>query len=96
MHAFPEADWYGRGMCAIDEKANALFPYQYHLCIENHLAKHHWTEKLADAFLGWTNASVRWLYECIRVLRSGQLFQFGPRQPHQILKPHAKKSNLSV
>ena len=96
MQAFPEADWYGKGVRPIDEKANALFPYQYHLCIENHLAKHHWTEKLADAFLGWamplyvgcTNAS-----ECFWIRPA--FFNLDLRQPPQILKPHAKKSNLA-
>ncbi|MEZ6050382.1 MAG: hypothetical protein R3C02_03185 [Planctomycetaceae bacterium] len=28
--------------------------YRYHVAVENHIAEHHWTEKLADAFLGAT------------------------------------------
>lgn len=48
----PELDIFGHGMQPLDEKADALDAYRYHLAIENYAGKHHWTEKLADAFLG--------------------------------------------
>lgn len=48
----PELDIYGHGMQSLDEKADALDRYRYHLAIENYAGKHHWTEKLADTFLG--------------------------------------------
>lgn len=47
-------DVFGHDICPIDDKAEALDHYKYHLAIENHFAPHHWTEKLADAFLGYT------------------------------------------
>ena len=50
----PELDIYGHGVRLIDDKAEALDSYRYHVAIENHIAPHHWTEKLADAFLGCT------------------------------------------
>ncbi|MFG0256779.1 MAG: glycosyltransferase family 10 domain-containing protein [Phycisphaerales bacterium JB043] len=49
-----ELDVFGRGVRPINDKAEALDGYRYHLCIENHVCDHHWTEKLSDAFLGWT------------------------------------------
>ena len=49
---FPFMEVYGRGVRPLDDKADAVAPYQYHLAMENHLAPHHWTEKLADTFLG--------------------------------------------
>lgn len=52
--AMPELDHYGRGVRPIDDKAEALDAYRYHVAIENHIAPHHWSEKLADAFLGCT------------------------------------------
>jgi Glycosyltransferase family 10 (fucosyltransferase) C-term len=52
--ALPELDIFGRGVRPIDDKAEALLPYRYHVTIENQVAPHHWTEKLADAFLGFT------------------------------------------
>jgi len=52
MDALPEMDVYGRGARALDDKAEALDSYRYHVAIENHIGIHHWTEKLADAFLG--------------------------------------------
>jgi len=48
----PALDVFGYGMGKLDDKADALDPYKYHLVIENHSCDHHWTEKLADAFLG--------------------------------------------
>jgi len=51
--ALPEMDIFGRGVRPIDDKAEAILPYRYHVTIENQVAAHHWTEKLADAFLGF-------------------------------------------
>jgi hypothetical protein len=48
----PELEIYGHGHRPIASKIEALDPYRYHIAIENHCAPHHWTEKLADAFLG--------------------------------------------
>jgi hypothetical protein len=48
----PDLDVFGRGHRPIDDKAESIDPYKYHLAIENHIAEHHFTEKLADAFLG--------------------------------------------
>lgn len=54
VRLMPELVHYGHGVRAMDDKAEALDAYRYHVAIENHLAPHHWTEKLADAFLGCT------------------------------------------
>lgn len=54
VNRMPEIDHFGHGVRAMDDKAEALDAYRYHVAIENHLAPHHWTEKLADAFLGCT------------------------------------------
>lgn len=51
--ALPELEVFGHGVRPIADKADALDPYRYHLAIENHVCAHHWTEKLADPFLGW-------------------------------------------
>lgn len=48
----PEMEVFGHGVRPITDKAEALDDYRYHLTIENHVAPHHWTEKLSDAFLG--------------------------------------------
>lgn len=54
MEALPEMAVYGRGARPLDDKAEALDAYRYHVAVENHIGPHHWTEKLADAFLGAT------------------------------------------
>lgn len=51
---YPELDIFGHGVKLMDDKAEALDAYRYHVAIENYLGEHHWTEKLADAFLGLT------------------------------------------
>mgnify|MGYP000008681278 FL=1 len=51
----PELDTFGRDTPrALDDKADCLRDYRYHVAIENFVGAHHWTEKLADAFLGLT------------------------------------------
>lgn len=44
-------DWYGHGVKGFGKKYEVLDPYRYHVAIENHVAEHHWTEKIADALL---------------------------------------------
>ena len=49
--AIPGFDWFGKGVRPIEKKYEAMDAYRYHVVIENHIGAHHWTEKLADAFL---------------------------------------------
>lgn len=44
---------YGRGFRPVEDKADAILPYQYHLAIENGGGPHTWTEKLVDPWLCW-------------------------------------------
>lgn len=44
---------FGRGFIPIDDKLNAILPYRYHLVLENSQSPNYWTEKIADAYLGW-------------------------------------------
>ncbi len=44
---------FGRGFEPIDDKMDAIIPYRFHLVLENSRAPNYWTEKLADAYLGW-------------------------------------------
>ncbi|MFK5925625.1 MAG: glycosyltransferase family 10 [Desulfuromusa sp.] len=48
----PELDIFGHGVRDMADKAEALDAYRYHIAIENYIGEHHWTEKLADPFLG--------------------------------------------
>lgn len=50
----PSLERFGKGIKWIDTKSEALDDYEFHVAIENHIAEHVWTEKLADAFLGYT------------------------------------------
>ena len=49
----PDLDVFGHGVRDMDDKAEALSPYRYHVAVENHLGEHHITEKLPDCFLAW-------------------------------------------
>ncbi len=44
---------FGRGFTPIDDKMDAILPYRFHLVLENSVLPNYWTEKLADAYLGW-------------------------------------------
>ena len=48
----PELDIFGAGHRALDDKADCLDDYRYHITVENYQGLHHWTEKIADVFLG--------------------------------------------
>jgi len=50
----PELERFGRGFTWLESKADGLDDYEFHVAIENHYAPNVWTEKLADAFLGYT------------------------------------------
>lgn len=58
----PELHTFGRETPRpLDDKADCLRDYRYHVAIENYVGEHHWTEKLADAFLG---LSLPFYYGC--------------------------------
>ncbi len=49
----PELATFGRETARpLDDKADCLRSFRYHVAIENFIGPHHWTEKLADPFLG--------------------------------------------
>lgn len=47
----PELEVFGHGVRPMHDKSEALDDYKYHVAVENYIGPHHWTEKLADAFL---------------------------------------------
>ena len=47
-------DLYGHGFNPIPDKWDAIAPYKYHLVLENSIQNDYWSEKLADAFLGFS------------------------------------------
>lgn len=42
---------FGRGLRPVDDKAEAMAPYRYHVAVENHVEPGHFTEKLTDCFI---------------------------------------------
>jgi len=53
-HFGERLDIFGRGFNYVADKWDAIADYEYHIAIENSRFPHYWTEKLADAFLGWS------------------------------------------
>ncbi len=49
-----QVDFFGQGIHPIDDKADAILPYQFTICIENSFINNYWTEKIADSFLGFS------------------------------------------
>ena len=50
--ALPEIDRFGKGVRYLDDKAEVLDSYRYHVAIENDSVPDYFTEKLVDSFLG--------------------------------------------
>lgn len=46
-------DLFGQGIYPVDDKAIALLPYQFSICIENSSINDYWTEKIADPLLAF-------------------------------------------
>ena len=44
---------FGSGFDPVDDKADAIDPYRFHLALENTRDPFYWSEKIADAYLGW-------------------------------------------
>jgi hypothetical protein len=62
VERMPELDTFGRQTPRpLDDKADCLRDYRYHVAIENFVGEHHWTEKLADPFIG---LSLPFYYGC--------------------------------
>lgn len=49
-----QVDVFGRGRREMTDKADAIWPYKYHIVLENDHSHHFMTEKMTDAFLGWS------------------------------------------
>lgn len=49
----PAVVHYGRGFTPIPDKLDAILPHRFHLVLENCSSPDYWSEKLADAYLGW-------------------------------------------
>ena len=47
-------DIFGKGVKFIDDKADALNDYMFHICLENTKEKNYWSEKLSDPILGFS------------------------------------------
>lgn len=45
---------FGRGFRPVNDKLDAIRGYRFHLVMENCRVPHYWTEKLSDAYLGWS------------------------------------------
>jgi hypothetical protein len=53
-HFGNELDIFGRGVNEIADKWDAIARYKYHVTIENSVHSYYWSEKIGDAFLGFS------------------------------------------
>ncbi len=44
---------FGAGFEPVEDKMDVIAPCRFNLVLENSVSPHYWTEKLADAYLGW-------------------------------------------
>jgi len=59
--ALPGLERFGKGVRPLDDKAEVLDDFRYHVAVENDVAPHYFTEKLVDSFLG---LSLPFYYGC--------------------------------
>ena len=85
--AIPELDIYGYGVQPIDDKADAIDAYKYHVVIENISSKNHWSEKLADAFLGHTMPIY---YGCTNI------FDYFPKNSIILFDPYDEDRSIQI
>lgn len=45
---------FGRGFRPVDDKLEGIIGYRFHLVMENCRVPYYWTEKISDAYLGWS------------------------------------------
>ena len=76
-----QVDAYGRGVRPIPDKTDAIIPYRYHVVLENSRLADYWTEKLADAYLGW---AFPFYWGCTNI---GDYFPEGSLIPLDIERP---------
>lgn len=86
-HCGGELDLFGYGFRPLVDKWDALAPYHYHLVVENSCVPHYWTEKVADAFLGWCRPIV---WGC------PNLAEYFPRDSFVMLDPSDIDKSISL
>jgi hypothetical protein len=59
-------DVYGSGHRQVEDKWDAIAPYKYHIVLENNVIPDYWSEKLGDAYLGF---SYPIYYGCPNILK---------------------------
>lgn len=79
-------DLYGKGHSFIKNKYEAINPYEFHLAIENHCSKYHFTEKITDAFLGY---SIPIYYGCKNI------YDYFPEDSIILIDIHDYQSSLN-
>lgn len=72
---------FGSAFSPVGDKAEAIAPYQYHLVVENNDHSCFWTEKLADAYLGWSLPFFSGGPECARDFPQGALVPIDVNDP---------------
>ena len=80
-----QIDVFGRGWRELGDKADAIWPYQYHIVLENDHSDHFMTEKICDCFLGWSYPIYYGGSEAYHLFPEGSFTAIDIYQPEQAL-----------
>lgn len=80
-----ELDVYGRGWHDLCDKADAIWPYKYHIALENDHSDYYMSEKLTDAYLGWSYPLYFGGSEAYHCFPEGSFTAIDIHQPEQSL-----------
>lgn len=72
---------FGRGFTEIRDKADVILPFSHHLVIENNVEENFFTEKLCDAYLGWSLPIFSGCADIERHFPAGSLIRFDLEAP---------------
>ena len=80
-----DLDIYGFGFDNITDKLDCILPYKYHLTLENSRINYYWSEKLSDAFLGWSLPIYSGCTNIEDYFPQDSLVQIDPDKPDQAI-----------
>lgn len=76
---------FGRGFTPVADKLDAILPHRFHLVLENSRWPDYWSEKLADAYLGWAHPVYLGCPNLTDFFPAGGFTAVDPERPEQAL-----------
>lgn len=80
-----QVDVFGRGIRDVADKADAIWDYRYHVVLENDRSQYYMSEKLPDAFLGWSFPFYSGGPQAEKIFPAGSFVAIDPHNPSEAI-----------